>query len=290
MPLLTTPICNDGERIGPASHAGTILGRRTKRTAADAFNDTPTSRDDALHCESSTLVLQRPPRKTASISRLAKGEPSESGICADCARLDFESIMQKTQGDLPKDGLPLCSFGKRLSRINRCAVCALFTGVRTKDKLNYWKHPRVYNPGARRRSLYDAGTQEYGLVLGGTRVPFLAVIRENASLSYESNLIVHDDRFAFRGIDGKDMPGEAAGMFFDVLTNGDRSQYGEALILIDGHHYKRNKKKQKLVLMLLKQTGPDQYERAGLLSHRDDKWDASFVKKIPRTRKHLILK
>jgi len=107
--------------------------------------------------------------------------------------------------------------------------------------------------------------------------------------TFLSTVLWKPGRFAFRDIDGEDMPGEAAGMFFDVPTNGDRSQYGEALILIDGHHYKRNKK-QTLVLMLLKQTGPDQHERAGLLSHCEDKWDASFVKKIPRTRKRLILK
>jgi hypothetical protein len=73
------------------------------------------------------------------------------------------------------------------------------------------------------------------------------------------------------------MPGEAAGMFFDVLASGDRSQYGEALILIDGHHFTKNERKQKLVLMLLKQTGPDQCERAGLFSHYSHSWDASFV-------------
>jgi len=74
-------------------------------------------------------------------------------------------------------------------------VCAFFAGFRIKNKLNYRQHLRAYNPVARRRGLYDAETQEYGLDLGRTRVPFLAVIRENASLSYESNLIFYDDRY-----------------------------------------------------------------------------------------------
>ena len=61
-------------------------------------------------------------------------------------------------------------------------LCALFEGVRIKHKLNYRQHLRAYNPVAP------------GL-LGRTRTPFLAVIRENASLSYESNIYVHSDGY-----------------------------------------------------------------------------------------------
>jgi hypothetical protein len=171
MSLLTTPIWSDGERISPASHAGTFLGS-TKRTAADAFNDIPTSRDGVI-------ILNQVLWCCNDLEEDCQHFPScerrtlESGICADCERLDFESIMQKTQGDLPEDGLPLCSFGKRLSRNHRCAVCAFFAGFRIKDKLNYRQHLRAYNPVARGRVLYDAETQEFGLALGGMYISFL---------------------------------------------------------------------------------------------------------------------
>ena len=67
---------------------------------------------------------------------------------------------------------------------------------------------------------------------------------------FESTVWWKPGRFIFHGADGEDMQGEAVGMFFDVTKSGDRSQYGEALILIDGHHHTKNKK-QTLVLMLL---------------------------------------
>ena len=118
-----------------------------------------------------------------------------------------------------------------------------------------------------------------------------------------------EGRFVFCDEDGKDIPGEAAGMTQDMQYPGlpERlpdeydayecknsaftKRHEEALILLDGAEFVlKNVKYQRLVMMLLKWTGPNRAERAGLLSSlADDHWDIDFVKRIPRTRRQFEL-
>jgi hypothetical protein len=125
---------------------------------------------------------------------------------------------------------------------------------------------------------------------------FNSSIRENA-------------RFIFCDDDLKDIPGIDGGMTQDMQDpdisdqlprdyDGDEcknsaptKRYEEALILLDGAELDfRNVKFQRLVMMLLKWTGPNRAERAGLLSSLAcDIWDVNFVKRIPRTRRQFEL-
>jgi hypothetical protein len=68
-------------------------------------------------------------------------------------------------------------------------------------------------------------------------------------------------------------------------------RYEEALILFDGAEFVlKNLKYQRLVMILLKWTGPNRAERAGLLSSLAlDFWNIDFVKRILRTRRQFEL-
>ena len=116
-------------------------------------------------------------------------------------------------------------------------------------------------------------------------------------------------RFIFCDDDLKDIPEKDGGMTQDMQSpdisdplprdydghecknSAPTKRYEEALILLDAAEFDTgNVMSQRLVMMLLKWTGPNRAERAGLLSSLAyDVWDVNSVKRIPRTRRQFEL-